>query len=149
MSLHTGAEPGQPLRAAPELRVLAGRGIEGDRYCAGADRPPQKHGPDREITLVEIEALEALRREYDVNLAAVETRRNVATRGVPLNHLVGRAFRVGGALLRGVRLCEPCGHLEKLTGQPKLREGLKHRGGLRAEVLDGGVIRVGDAAAPG
>ena len=79
--------------------------------------------------------------------AAVETRRNVVTRGIALNHLVGKRFRVGEVLLQGIRLCEPCDHLESLT-RPGVRQALLHRGGLRAQILEGGVIRVGDPIAP-
>ena len=74
----------------------------------------------------------------------IETRRNVVTRGVALNHLVGKRFRVGEVMLQGIRLCEPCEHLESLT-RPGVRAALVHRGGLRAQILEGGAIRVGDS----
>jgi MOSC domain-containing protein YiiM len=97
------------------------------------------------VTLIEIEAIEALERDYGVKLSPGDARRNIVTRGVALNHLVGKEFRVGEAVLRGIRLCEPCQHLVRLTGQEKVLPGLVHRGGLRAQVVKGGVIRVGDA----
>ena len=97
----------------------------------------------RDITLIELESVEAL----DVNLSAANTRRNVVTSGVPLNHLVNREFRVGTVLLRGTRLCEPCSHLEKLTHQGVVKE-LLHRGGLRAQILSEGIIRAGDTIRP-
>jgi MOSC domain-containing protein YiiM len=83
-------------------------------------------------------------REYKVALLPGEARRNVVTRGVPLNHLVGHDFAIGDVRVRGIRLCEPCGHLEALTGLPVIKS-LRHRGGLRAQILTQGVIRVGDA----
>jgi MOSC domain-containing protein YiiM len=100
------------------------------------------------VTLIESEALDAVRREYGVEISAAESRRNILTEGVALNHLVGREFRIGEVRLRGVRLCEPCNHLEGLT-RPGVREALVHRGGLRADVLTDGVIRPGDRVATG
>ena len=127
------------LEAVPQVEVVAGGGLTGDRYCL----PSGTNKPDREVTLIESEALEGLAREYEVQLAPVLARRNLLTRNVPLNHLVGKEFRVGSVVLRGVRLCEPCGHLEKLTGLT-LVKGLTHRGGLRAHIVEGGLLRVGD-----
>lgn len=122
-----------------DARAVPGRGLEGDRYCTGrghySSRPSEG---GREITLIEIEAVEAL----DVKITPAETRRNVATQGVPLNHLVGATFRIGTVRLRGTRLCEPCKHLERLT-TPGVMKGLIHRGGLRAQILTEGTIRVG------
>lgn len=131
------------MKSVDEVRALPGRGLEGDRYFLRAGTYSPKEGVDREITLIETEALEALLRDYGVALEPAETRRNVATRGVPLNHLVGRVFRVGEATARGLRLCEPCSHMERLSGK-RIRAGLVHRGGLRAQILTEGRIRVGD-----
>ncbi|MBI1734230.1 MAG: hypothetical protein HYR51_03560 [Candidatus Rokubacteria bacterium] len=130
-----------------EARAVPGRGLEGDRYFSGTGYYSAKPGAGREITLVEIETIEALEHELDLKLAVADTRRNVATRGVPLNHLVGREFRVGDVTLRGERLCEPCRHLEGLT-QPGVMPALVHRGGLRATILTGGMIRTGDVVRP-
>jgi MOSC domain-containing protein YiiM len=77
----------------------------------------------------------------------VKSRRNLLTRGVPLNHLIGREFTVGEVVLRGIRLCEPCDHLEGLTVKG-IKDGLHHRGGLRAEILHGGTLQPGDAIRP-
>lgn len=131
------------MKSLDEVRAWPGRGLEGDRYFLRAGTYSAKDGADREITLIETEALEALLRDYGVDLLPSETRRNVATRGVPLNHLVGRVFRVGEATARGLRLCEPCSHMERLSGK-RIRAGLVHRGGLRAQILTEGRIRVGD-----
>ncbi len=84
---------------------------------------------------------------YEITLAPNDARRNLLTRGVPLNHLVGKTFTVGTVVLRGIRLCEPCGHLEKLTCKG-VEKGLAHRGGLRAQVVSGGVLEVGAAIVP-
>ncbi|HEX6173994.1 MAG TPA: MOSC domain-containing protein, partial [Candidatus Binatia bacterium] len=97
----------------------------------------------RQVTLIETESIEALRREYGVDIDAAQARRNIVTRGLALNQLIGRDFAVGEVVLRGTRLCDPCAHLEKLTVKGVML-GLVHRGGLRADVLRGGIIRVGD-----
>jgi MOSC domain-containing protein YiiM len=125
------------------VRAIAGKGLEGDRYFNQVGTYSNRPGTGREVTLIEIEAIEALKRDYDIGLRPGESRRNIVTRGVPLNHLLGREFKVGEVRLRGARLCEPCSHLQKLTQQGVMR-GLIHRGGLRAEILTGGVIRVDD-----
>lgn len=130
-------EPVERARAVP------GRGIEGDRYFQ-SEGDPEPDGED--LTLVATEALEALEREHGIALTAAETRRNIATRGVDLNALVGRRFRVGELECEGVELCEPCNHLEGLT-MPGVLKGLVHRGGLRAAILRPGEIAVGDAIA--
>jgi MOSC domain-containing protein YiiM len=132
------------MRGVAEVTAIAGVGLEGDRYAAKKGSFSAKDKPGRQITLVEAEAIEALERELGLVLAPGETRRNVLTRGVALNHLVGRDFSVGGARLRGHELCEPCGTLARMSGKPGILAGLVHRGGLRAEILEGGLIRVGD-----
>jgi MOSC domain-containing protein YiiM len=123
------------------VRAVSGRGLEGDRnFYAGSGTQPER---DREITLVAIEALEALEAEHGIKLTAAESRRNVATRGIELNRLEGKRFRVGGVECEGIELCEPCSHLQKLT-KPGVLRGLVHRGGLRAAILNDGEIAVGD-----
>jgi MOSC domain-containing protein YiiM len=147
VSIHIAPAAGLPMETVPEARAIAGRGLEGDRYTLGIGYYSNTPGPGgRELTLIETETLEALP-ALGVKLAAGETRRNVATAGVPLNHLVGREFRVGAVRLRGTRLCEPCKYLEGLT-QPGAMLALLHRGGLRAQILTDGVIRVGDTITP-
>jgi MOSC domain-containing protein YiiM len=131
-----------PMRAVDQANALPGVGLEGDRYAlrTGTFYKPL---PDRELTLIEAEAIEALRRDYHVELSAGEARRNVVTRGVALNHLVGRDFQIGDVKARGIRLCEPCDHLQRLIGREVIK-GLIHRGGLRAQILSSGAIHVGD-----
>ena len=132
------------MEARGEVKATPGRGIEGDRYFEGTGTWSNHPGEGREITLVEMEAFEGLARERNIALKPGETRRNLVTRGVPLNHLVGKEFQVGDVRLVGVRLCEPCNYLEEMTTKGVLA-GLVHRGGLRANVLTGGAVRVGDS----
>jgi MOSC domain-containing protein YiiM len=136
------------MQARQQINVVAGSGIEGDRYSVGTGHfsRPDRSGED--ITLIESEAIEAVVRDYKLDLDGADARRNVVTAGVALNHLVGRELRVGPVLIRGVELAEPCSHLEKLTGIRGLRASLVHRGGLRADVLVGGIVRVGDPIRP-
>src|SRR5207302_7728809 len=122
-------------------------GLEGDRYFNEVGTFSAKvPGPDREVTLIELEAIEALQRDHGISLQAGDARRNLVTRGMALNHLVGQEFSIGDVRLRGIRLCEPCSHLAKLNAQENLH-GLVHRGGLRAQILTSGVIRVGNELA--
>ncbi|HUG82107.1 MAG TPA: MOSC domain-containing protein [Bryobacterales bacterium] len=131
------------LQNVPQARAVPGSGIEGDRYFRGEGTSTKPGNPSTEVTLIETESLEALERDYSISLSPAATRRNLLTSGVALNHLVGRDFQVGEVTLRGLRLCEPCGHLEKLT-QKDVEKGLLHRGGLRAQVLTAGMLRAGD-----
>ena len=144
VSIHIAPEAKGAMNAVSEVLAVPGKGLEGDRYHKQGGSFSDKAGPDREITLIESEAIEALKRDYGVELNPGDIRRNVVTRGVALNHLVGREFRVGEVTLRALRLCEPCGHLQKLSHE-KVVPGLIHRGGLRAQILTEGMIRVGDA----
>ena len=130
------------------VRAEPGRGLEGDRYHARAGTYSEKGGPGREVTLIASEAIEALEAESGVRLAPGQSRRNIATLGIDLNDFVDREFRVGGVVLRGVRLCDPCDHLEGLVGQANTTSGLENRGGLRCDIVSGGTIRVGDEIAP-
>jgi MOSC domain-containing protein YiiM len=136
-----------PMRALPEARLTAGVGIDGDRYATGKGYYSKTPRSDRQVTLIEIETLEALQRDHAIDLGPAETRRNLTTREVPLNHLVGKRFRVGSVLLYGVRLNVPCKYLEQVTGKP-VYEPLVHRSGLNCEIVEGGVIRAGDLIVP-
>ena len=142
-SIHIAPAAKAPTHTIAEVEAVPGAGLTGDRYFLkqGTFYKPQ---PDHELTLIEAEAIEAAEREYKVKMNAGEARRNIVTRDVPLNHLVGREFQIGSVRIRGLRLCEPCSHLEGLVGLPVIK-ALRHRGGLRAQILTQGVIRVGDA----
>ena len=146
-AIFAGADARGDLTAVDQADVVAGRGINGDRYAEGTGTfsKPAKSGQD--LTLVESEAIEALAAEHGIEIEPAESRRNVLTRGIDLNALVGRRFRVGEVECRGDRLCDPCAHLERLT-KPGVLKGLANRGGLRADVLAGGTIRPGDKIAP-
>ena len=143
-SIHIATTAEAPMRGVEEITAIAGVGLEGDRYATRTGSFSAKPKPGRQVTLIEAEAIEALGREGSLVLAPGEARRNLVTRGVALNHLVGREFTVGGVRLRGHELCEPCSDLARMTGKPQILPGLVHRGGLRAEILEGGRIRVGD-----
>lgn len=143
--IYVASEATGPMIALLEARAVEGRGLEGDRYFTSAGTFSAKPGTGRQVTLIEQEALDATAGE--LSLAPGETRRNIVTLGVPLNHLVGKRFRVGDATLVGMRLCEPCAHLVKLTGKDVMR-AFAHRGGLRAEIVESGMIRTGTAVRP-
>jgi MOSC domain-containing protein YiiM len=128
----------------------AGRGLEGDRYFAQRGTFSNAHGRGHDLTLIEAEVLDVLTFPGG-HLAPQQARRNVVTRGIDLNALVGQRFRIGDVECFGQRLCEPCAHLERLTekaGKPGTLRALIHKGGLRADVLTDGEIRVGSAIAP-
>jgi hypothetical protein len=137
----TSAEDAMQTHTSVELH--AGRGIVGDRYFDGTGTfsASEKHG--QQLTLIEAEVLDALR-DGDLHLTPADARRNVVTRGIDLNALVGQEFQIGTARCIGRRLCEPCSHLQRLTGRALLRP-MVHRGGLRADILTSGVVGVGDA----
>jgi MOSC domain-containing protein YiiM len=145
--IYVAPEPEAPTAPVEEIRAVAGKGLEGDRKHR--DRMPAAKAakPGRDLTLIEAEAIEALARETGIELEPGESRRQVVTRGIRLNDLVGRRFSVGPLECIGIELCEPCSHLESLT-QPGVLRGLVHRGGLRADILRGGTLRPGDAVRP-
>jgi MOSC domain-containing protein YiiM len=134
---------GAAMTELAEATAVAGAGIEGDRYRDGIGFYSPTPGP-RQLTLIEEETLEALLAEHGIELPPHATRRNLVTRGIRLNDLVGQRFTIGEVVCTGVRLCPPCNRLEELTGKPVLGP-LVNRGGLRADILMGGVIRRGDA----
>jgi MOSC domain-containing protein YiiM len=135
------------IKALDEVTAIPGKGLVGDRYAAKFEADPSEYGPQKEITLIELEAIEALNREKEIIIQPLNARRNVVTQGVPLNHLVGHEFQVGKVKLKGIKLCNPCAHLESLTERGVLA-GLIHRGGLRAQIINEGIIRVGDVVEP-
>lgn len=128
---------GEPSRAVPAVQALAGRGLVGDRHVKGTGTFPSGL-PGSALTLIEAEVCES----FEPPLRPDEHRRNLITRGIQLNALVGRDFAIGDVRCRGTRLCEPCKVAERYAARPILR-ALIHRGGLRADILQGGQIRVG------
>jgi MOSC domain-containing protein YiiM len=131
-AIHLGAARVAELWTVESVRAVAGKGLEGDRHF-------HEEGalPGQALTLVEAEVVE------EVGLAPGETRRQLTVRGVKLNDLVGKRFRVGAVECFGVELCEPCLHLEELT-RPGVIKALVHRAGINADIVGGGTIRVGD-----
>lgn len=143
IGIYTAPERHAPVESRTEVNAVPGRGLEGDRYF----NPNGWDEAKREITLVEIEAIEGANREYDLDLQPQDMRRQIVTRGVALNHLVDREFTIGEVKLRGIKIANPCAPLQKLTGK-KVLKTMMHRGGLRAQILEGGTIRVGDPITP-
>ena len=133
---------GDATASTDQVRAVAGRGLEGDRYFNNAGTFSNSPGAGRAVTLIESEAIDAVARDCGCELDYKDTRRNIVTRGVALNDLIDREFRVGGVRMRGVRLCEPC---KVSFPDANVKEALVSRGGLRADILTDGEIRVGDS----
>jgi len=149
LAINIASNAKAPMEAVDYALAAPGKGLVGDRYAElkGAFQRGNNIKPDQEITLIEQEAIDAVRRDYEMVVTHADTRRNLLTTGVPLNHLVGRVFRVGEVRLRGMKLCEPCSYLESLT-QTGIETAFRHRGGLRAQIVTGGIIRRGDRVEP-
>lgn len=152
--IFTASEAKAEMCERTAVEAVAGGGLRGDRYFSGIETGTfVKWGPEEErptgydLTLIEQEAVDAIERETDIELDPGEHRRNIETRDTALNHLVGKQFRVGTVICRGNRLCEPCNHLQRLTEDGVL-SALTHRGGLRADIIEGGTIHPGDTIAP-
>ncbi|WP_101296172.1 MOSC domain-containing protein [Halegenticoccus soli] len=152
--IFTAPDAGVEMDKRSEVEAIAGRGLQGDRYFSDIEagtfvtwESDEDRQDGYDLTLIEQEAIDAIEREADVVLAPGEHRRNIVTQDAALNHLVGTRFRIGTAICRGDRLCEPCGYLQDLTGKDLL-DTLAHRGGLRADILESGTIRPGDTIEP-
>lgn len=145
--IHITAKAREAMQELAEAKLVAGSGIEGDRYSLGTGTYSMKPEPGRQVTLIEAETLEALARDHGLELTPREHRRNLTVADVPLNHLVGRQFRVGDVLLEGTRLNVPCKYLMLVTGK-KVYEPLLNRSGLNCRIIEGGVIRPGDPLTP-
>jgi MOSC domain-containing protein YiiM len=146
-AIHIATASGAPMTSLERVRATARLGLDGDRYAAKNGHWSPDPGAVRDITLIEAEVIEDLATTDGIVLAPGETRRNVTTRGIRLNDLVGRRFKVGEIECEGVRLCEPCQYLTDLVAKPILGP-LVHRAGLRALILTDGEIAVGDAIVP-
>jgi len=147
VSIFVAPEPSGSMVSVPQVRAFADRGLEGDRFFRGSWNATNR--PDKAVSLIEEEVLKLAARELGVDDFAGRTRRNIVTRGVPLLELLHHEFTVGGVRMRGIRLFEPCGHLEKISNLPGIFKALEHRSGLKAAILGDGVIRVGDSIAFG
>jgi MOSC domain-containing protein YiiM len=148
--IFTAPEAGVEMTERKEVEAVAGSGLRGDRYFREVEsgtfvnwEPDEKRPEGYDLTLIEQEAIDAIEQEADIDLAPGEHRRNIVTQDTALNHLVNERFRVGEVICRGNRLCEPCEYLQRLTGKGVL-DALTHRGGLRADILESGMICPGD-----
>jgi MOSC domain-containing protein YiiM len=146
-SIHIASQAAGPLQSLAEVLAIPGSGLAGDRYALQQGTFFKKPDPSVELTLIEAEAIDAAEREHGVKLAPGESRRNLATRGVPLNQLIGIQFHIGAIRVRGIRPSNPCSYLQRLTGKDVM-VALRQRGGLRAQILTEGIIRVGDWISP-
>jgi MOSC domain-containing protein YiiM len=147
--LHITARAFLPMRAQESVELVAGRGIMGDRYMLGIEQGYYSEKPEegRQVTLFESEVLEAILRDYKVELLPDEHRRNITTSGVPLNWLVGQRFRIGPCLVEATRLSVPCRHIEQILDK-QVFDAMVHRSGLNCRILVGGTVRVGDEIRP-
>jgi MOSC domain-containing protein YiiM len=143
VGVYLGESSGLPMRSVESAVAVPGQGLLGDRYQAGTGEWSYDARLYDDVTLIAVEALAAAAAEFGVRLEAGLSRRNLETRGVDLDALIGRLFRVGEVELRGERPCEPCRYLDRVTGQAA-KDALQSRGGLRAMVIIGGRLRVGD-----
>ena len=142
IAIHLAEVESGPVHAVDSVEAVAGAGLRGDRYFEPGAKPAEQ------LTLIESEELEALAADAGIELAPGESRRQLTTRGVRLNPLVGRRFRVGEVECLGIELCEPCSHLQKLTAREGLMRAFAHKAGLNAEILTGGEIAVGAVIEP-
>jgi MOSC domain-containing protein YiiM len=150
VGIYTAAGPGHPMQLREEVRAIPGRGLEGDRYFADTGRFSEHRLPGREVTeltLIESEVIRHLRVDWELDVDEADSRRNLVTRGVALNELVGSEFDVGEVRLRGASLCEPCVSLVSAPQHRHLLRALAHKGGLRAHILSEGTVRLGDPVA--
>jgi hypothetical protein len=136
-----------PMRSVSQLKIIEGKGVEGDRYAMGRGYLTENLAllgltERRHVSLFEQETVDALKRDHNIILGPGEHRRNITTVGVPLNHLVGKSFRVGEIILEGASF-PPCKHLEDVIGHP-VAPLLINRCGLHGRVIRGGTVNVGD-----
>jgi MOSC domain-containing protein YiiM len=146
VGIYIATHHGEPTIRVEQAHLIPGRGIEGDRFFI-QDTSNNNQRSDREITLIEMEAIETVHQEDCIQISPDQTRRNIVTRGIRLNELVGKVFAVGEIQLRGIRLCEPCDYLASRT-DPRVKQSFSHRGGLRASILTEGNIRLSDTIIP-
>jgi MOSC domain-containing protein YiiM len=147
VALHRCAQAAAPMEEQTKLVLHAGKGVENDRYMLGTGYYSSKPEEGRQITLFEIETLDALKRDYNLELTPAEHRRNVTVEGVPLNHLVGRRFRLGTTVLEATRLSTPCAYIETIT-KKRIFKPLMHRSGLNCRIVEGGIVTLGAPVLP-
>ncbi len=141
--IYIAAQRGEPTFLVKQVHAVPGMGLEGDRYFGRKDIPSLHANAARQITLIEMEAIEAMQRADGIMITPDQTRRNITTRGITLNELVNHFFFVGSVRLKGLRLCEPCQYLADRT-DPRVLASMSNRGGLRAEIITEGTIHIHD-----
>ncbi|MFW5911577.1 MAG: MOSC domain-containing protein [Halolamina sp.] len=147
--IHVAGEAGAPPEPRETVEAVVGKGLTGDRYFENEGTfSTDDEDRTRDLTLIEAEAIEQAEADYDVAFEPGIHRRNLTVRGVGLNHLLGRRFRVGDVVVEGTELCEPCTYLERKLEAKGVREALVHRGGLRCGIVESGEIAVGDDVEP-
>ena len=145
VNLYIAPKAAGPMLEVAQVRALADRGLEGDRFFRESWVAAKR--PDKAVSLIEEEVLEMAASEHQVRIAGDKTRRNIVTRGVPLIDLLDRDFMIGNVVMRGIRLFEPCAHLEKVSHIPGIFRALENRSGLKAAILSDGVVHTGDPIA--
>ena len=141
--IHIASEASKPMTALSEAEIVEGKGIEGDRYANKIGYYSDHPEPGRHVTLIEIEVLDDIAQQLGVPFAPHESRRNITTRGIELNPLVGKKIQIGNVVLDVIRFCDPCAYLQAMLGKQVLQP-LVDRAGLRCDIITGGQIRVGD-----
>lgn len=142
--IHVTPAKSRPMQRLPQARLVAGQGLEGDRYALGTGTYSVKPGEDRQVTLIESEMLARVAADFGHEIGVDEHRRNLTVTGVPLQHLVGARFRVGECLLEGIRINQPCRYLNLMLKRD-VYMALWNRSGLNCKVVEGGTIRPGDS----
>lgn len=143
LSIHITPAKSQPMQRLSSANLIAGQGIEGDRYLLGTGTYSIKPGEDRQVTLIEREMLDRVAADDGHEISVDEHRRNLTVEGVPLQHLVGLRFRVGEVVLEGVRINQPCKYLNLMLKRDVYMP-LWNRSGLNAKIIEGGMIHAGD-----
>jgi hypothetical protein len=146
-SIWIATAAGAELHPLDTAEIVAGRGIIGDRYHIGKGSFSRWQDPWRAITFIEQEAIETAQSEHGIIFSKGRARRNVVTIGIPLEDLIGRHFRIGSAEFKGSRICHPCRYLDRVV-EAGSYQALKHRGGIRAEIVKSGSITIGDEIFP-
>jgi MOSC domain-containing protein YiiM len=142
--IHIAPEAAKPMQSLHAAEIIAGQGIAGDRYALKLGHYSHYPKPGRHLTLIEVEVLADIAHQLGNRFSPHDSRRNITTRGLRLNPLVGKKLQIGPVLLEVMRLCDPCAYLQELVGLPVLKP-LVDGGGIRCDVITGGIIRVGDA----
>jgi MOSC domain-containing protein YiiM len=143
VAIYIAPAQGEPTVFVQQAHLVPGMGIEGDRYYNLAAKSRENRKPSHELTLVEMESIEAICQQDGIPLTSDQTRRNIVTRGVSLNNLMDREFSIGVIKVRGIKLCEPCSYLAGRT-DPRIIISMAHRGGLRAQIISEGIIHLDD-----